>query len=254
MQLTPDQIRNLYQTHLNRQPTPDGEGFQFWQNQTFDGGMDQANQIFAGSEEAQGIVSPYDVQQMYREHFGWDKPQDGAGVNWWATHPTFQGNPGALNDHFASKAENAYLSPEQVENLYQTKLGRSPDEQGAQYWQNAAFPGGMPEAQHVFANSIEGQIHNPNHIPTDFNAFYDDDAHFIQTARNHSEGLNRLPGVGTPSATMHEPYGQSVPFDPLLSHEMMYPPHLNEWRNDLHGAMQDPFTGLVPLDDQEQQS
>ena len=93
-----------------------------------------------------------------------------------------------------------------------------------------------------------------NRAVNDPNLIYDDDAFFMSNARRSTEGLNRMPGVGPYNPNMlHSPTGyDTVPYQPLLAHEMMYPAHLNEWRGSLHGAMRSPFTGLVPLDDPEQ--
>ena len=105
-------------------------------------------------------------------------------------------------------------------------------------------------AEGQFSSGLEHFIssgHAENRAVADPNLLYDDDAFFLNDARRSTEGLNRMPGVG-PGPTGYQTMGHT----PLLAHEMMYPAHLNEWRGSMHGAMQSPFTGLVPLDDPEQ--
>ena len=98
--------------------------------------------------------------------------------------------------------------------------------------------------------------HAENRAVSDPNLIYDNDAFFLNEARRSTEGLNRMPGVGPfDPSKLQSPTGyQTMGHTPLLAHEMMYPAHLNEWRGSMHGAMQSPFTGLVPLDDPEQQT
>ena len=159
---TPTSISDMYQTYLGR--APEAEGLNYWNNALSSGSMtaDQIANAIKTSAEGQAYSAPKTVTDLYQTYLG--RAPEAEGLNYW-TNALSSGQMTADQVANAIKTSNEgdiYNAPKTVSELYQTYLGRTPDQAGQDYW-SKQITGGLMSPEQVAAairGSDEGAIRN----------------------------------------------------------------------------------------------
>jgi hypothetical protein len=160
-----DQISNFYQTYLGR--APEQEGLSHWSSALSSGAMtaDQIANAIRSSEEGRAFSTanaPKTIENLYQTYLGRAPEQEGL-AHWSGALTGGQMTQQQIADAIRLSDEGrAYSAPKTITDLYQTYLGRAPEEAGLAHWSNAFTSGQMSEQQIADAirNSQEGGIYN----------------------------------------------------------------------------------------------
>jgi len=179
-------MNNLYQTYTGR--APDAGGAAYWQN-ALDNGMSQADLTTSFKNEVVKRVNAGDTgvsKEIYEQIRG-ERPQGPLPDNKTYLGPDGQvlniADPGLLDSNNGAytggtaATSTALTDPNKtqrsafMDNLYQTYTGRTPDAEGAAYWQSQ-LDSGMSEAEltAAFKNEVVNRVNSGNYNPGDVSA------------------------------------------------------------------------------------
>ncbi len=142
-------IENWYQTNLGRQADP--AGLQYWSS-AFGATLDP-NEI-AQLQASPEYMNRQAVSGFYDTELGRKAAQDTTGLDYWAGLANAGTPLDVIRQGISGSSEGQTFD---LNNLYQTELGRAPDTPGAEYWQSQLAAGkSIEDIQKEFNESKEG--------------------------------------------------------------------------------------------------